>query len=139
MLEHFGGDLNGIKVALWGLAFKPETDDIREAPALYMLEALTAAGAEVVAFDPEAMDNVRERVGDRIQYVDRAMDAIVDADCLLICTEWAAFRTPDFDDMEARMKGKVIFDGRNLYEPSKLARMGWTYRSIGRSAQDMSS
>ena len=139
MKEHLGGDLNGIKVALWGLAFKPETDDIREAPALYMVEALTAAGAEVVAFDPEAMDNVRERVGDRIQYADRAMDAIVDADCLLICTEWAAFRTPDFDDMEARMKGKVIFDGRNLYEPSKLARMGWTYRSIGRSAQDMSS
>ena len=139
MQEHFGGDLNGIKVALWGLAFKPETDDIREAPALYMVEALTAAGAEVVAFDPEAMDNVRERLGDRIQYADRAMDAIVDADCLLICTEWAAFRTPDFDDMEARMKGKVIFDGRNLYEPSKLARMGWTYRSIGRSAQNMSS
>ena len=126
-------------MALWGLAFKPETDDIREAPALYMVEALTAAGAEVVAFDPEAMDNVRERVGDRIQYADRAMDAIIDADCLLICTEWAAFRTPDFDEVAARMKGKVIFDGRNLYEPSKLARMGWTYRSIGRPAQDMAS
>ena len=132
MLDHFGGDLSGVKVALWGLAFKPETDDIREAPALYMIDKLLAAGATVVAFDPEAMDNVRGQIGDRIQYVDRAMEAIVGADCLLICTEWAAFRTPDFSAMEAAMKGKVIFDGRNLYETSKLAKLGWTYRSIGR-------
>ena len=132
MLDHFGGDLSGVKVALWGLAFKPETDDIREAPALYMIDKLVAAGATVVAFDPEAMDNVRGQIGDRIQYVDRAMEAIVGADCLLICTEWAAFRTPDFSAMEAAMKGKVIFDGRNLYETSKLAKLGWTYRSIGR-------
>ena len=132
MLDHFGGDLSGVKVALWGLAFKPETDDIREAPALYMIDKLLAAGATVVAFDPEAMDNVRGQIGDRIKYVDRAMEAIVGADCLLICTEWAAFRTPDFSAMEAAMKGKVIFDGRNLYETSKLAKLGWTYRSIGR-------
>ena len=132
MLDHYGGDLKGVKVALWGLAFKPETDDIREAPSLYMIDKLVAAGAEIVAFDPEAMDNVRGRIGDRIQYADRAMEAIVGADCLLICTEWSAFRTPDFEFMETVMNGKVIFDGRNLYETSKLAKLGWTYRSIGR-------
>ena len=136
MLDHFGGDLNGVKVALWGLAFKPETDDIREAPSLYMIDKLVAAGAEVVAFDPEAMNNVRDRIGDRIQFADRAMEAIVGADCLLICTEWAAFRTPDFEVMETVMNGKVIFDGRNLYETSKLAKLGWTYRSIGRPTLD---
>ena len=132
MLDHYGGDLKGVKVALWGLAFKPETDDIREAPSLYMIDKLVAAGAEIVAFDPEAMDNVRGRIGDRIQYADRAMEAIVGADCLLICTEWSAFRTPNFEVMETVMNGKVIFDGRNLYETSKLAKLGWTYRSIGR-------
>ena len=136
MLDHYGGDLKGVKVALWGLAFKPETDDIREAPSLYMIDKLVAAGAEVVAFDPEAMDNVRGRIGDRIQYADRAMEAIVGADCLLICTEWAAFRTPDFEVMETVMNGKVIFDGRNLYETSKLAKLGWTYRSVGRPTLD---
>ena len=136
MLDHYGGDLNGVRVALWGLAFKPETDDIREAPSLYMIDKLVAAGAEVVAFDPEAMDNVRGHIGDRIQYADRAMEAIVGADCLLICTEWAAFRTPDFEVMETVMNGKVIFDGRNLYETSKLAKLGWTYRSIGRTTLD---
>ena len=136
MLNHYGGDLKGIKVALWGLAFKPETDDIREAPSLYMIDKLLDAGAEVVAFDPEAMDNVRGRLGDRIQFADRAMDAVEGADCLLICTEWAAFRTPNFEQMEQRMKAKVIFDGRNLYETAKLAREGWTYRSIGRPIQD---
>ena len=136
MLDHFGGDLNGVKVALWGLAFKPETDDIREAPSLYMIDKLVAAGAEIVAFDPEAMNNVRGRIGDRIQFADRAMEAIVGADCLLICTEWAAFRTPDFEVMETVMNGKVIFDGRNLYETSKLAKLGWTYRSVGRPTLD---
>lgn len=136
MRAHFGGDLKGVKVAVWGLAFKPETDDIREAPSLYMIDKLLEAGAEVVAFDPEAMNNVRARLADRIGYVDRAMNAIDGADCLLICTEWAQFRTPDFESMAAKMNGKVIFDGRNLYETSKLAKLGWTYRSIGRSSLD---
>ena len=136
MRAHFGGDLKGVKVAVWGLAFKPETDDIREAPSLYMIDKLLEAGAEVVAFDPEAMNNVRARLADRIGYVDRAMEAIDGADCLLICTEWAQFRTPDFESMAAKMNGKVIFDGRNLYETSKLAKLGWTYRSIGRSSLD---
>ena len=97
-----------------------------------MIDKLLAAGAEIVAFDPEAMDNVKQRLGDQITYASRAMDAVQGADCLLICTEWAAFRTPDFSELEARMKAKVIFDGRNLYETSKLAKLGWTYHSIGR-------
>ncbi|MGB1364599.1 MAG: UDP binding domain-containing protein, partial [Flavobacteriales bacterium] len=116
----------------WGLSFKPETDDIREAPSLYMIDKLLAEGAEVVAFDPEAMPNVQSRIGDSIQYAQQALDALDGADCLLICTEWAVFRNPDFAAMEARMRGKVIFDGRNLYNNAKMARAGWTYRSIGR-------
>ena len=132
MKGHFGGSLEGSKVAMWGLAFKPETDDIREAPSLYMIEKLLAAGAQIVAFDPEAMDNVKSKIGDVIDYKSREMDALNGADCLLICTEWAAFRTPDFNDMANRMNGKVIFDGRNLYDKGKMARLGWTYRSIGR-------
>ena len=136
MLSHFDGNLNGVKVALWGLAFKPETDDIREAPALYMIDNLLEAGAEVVAFDPEAMDNVKKRLGNRIQFAKRAMDAVQGADCLLICTEWAAFRTPDFEELERRMNANVIFDGRNLYDTEKLAKLGWTYQSIGRPTLD---
>ena len=132
MKAHFGGSLQGIKVAMWGLSFKPETDDIREAPSLYMIDKLLAEGAEVVAFDPEAMPNVQGRIGDSIQYAQQALDALDGADCLLICTEWAVFRNPDFAAMEARMRGKVIFDGRNLYNNAKMARAGWTYRSIGR-------
>jgi UDPglucose 6-dehydrogenase len=132
MKEHFGGSLQGIKVAIWGLSFKPETDDIREAPSLYMIDKLLTEGAEIVAFDPEAMPNVQGRIGDSIQYAQQALDALDGADCLLICTEWAVFRNPDFAAMEARMKGKVIFDGRNLYNNAKMARAGWTYRSIGR-------
>ena len=132
MKAHFGGSLQGIRVAMWGLSFKPETDDIREAPSLYMIDKLLTEGAEVVAFDPEAMPNVQGRIGDSIHYAQQALDALDGADCLLICTEWAVFRNPDFAAMEARMKGKVIFDGRNLYNNAKMARAGWTYRSIGR-------
>lgn len=132
MKAHFGGSLQGIRVAMWGLSFKPETDDIREAPSLYMIDKLLAEGAEVVAFDPEAMPNVQGRIGESIQYAQQALDALDGADCLLICTEWAVFRNPDFAAMEARMRGKVIFDGRNLYNNAKMARAGWTYRSIGR-------
>lgn len=139
MQAHYGGDLSGVKVALWGLAFKPETDDIREAPSLYMIDKLLAAGATVVAYDPEAMDNVRGRIGDRISYASSAMAALDGADCLLICTEWAQFRTPNFAEMEAKLRAKVIFDGRNLYETAKLAKMGWTYRSIGRPTPEQNA
>ena len=100
MRDYFKGDLKGKKIALWGLAFKPETDDIREAPALYMIDKLTAAGAEIVAFDPEAMDNVRKVTGDRIKYSDSPMGAIEGCDALLICTEWQVFRNPDFAQMK---------------------------------------
>ena len=101
--DYFKGDLKGKKIALWGLAFKPETDDIREAPALYMIDKLTAAGAQVVAFDPEAIDNVRGRIGDQIQYASDHMEALYGADALLICTEWQVFRNPNFEDVKSRL------------------------------------
>lgn len=133
MLDYFKQNLDGVKVALWGLAFKPETDDIREAPALYMIEKLLEAGATVVAFDPEAMNNVRGRLGDRIAYADSHMEALDGADALLICTEWQVFRNPDFKDMAARMNNSVIFDGRNIYDLEAMQEGGWYYKSIGRT------
>ncbi len=112
---YFNNDLKGKKIALWGLAFKPDTDDIREAPALYIIDELTKAGATVSAYDPEAMNNVRNLVGDKITYAMDEYDALRDADALLIATEWSLFRTPDFDKVTSLLKNKVIFDGRNLY------------------------
>ena len=131
--DYFGGDLKGKRIALWGLAFKPETDDIREAPALYMIDRLVAAGAEVIAFDPEAMENVRGRIGDKIQYADNHMDALDGADALLICTEWQVFRNPDIEAIKARLNAPVIFDGRNLYELDVMRELNFYYKSIGRS------
>jgi UDPglucose 6-dehydrogenase len=130
--DYFGGDLKGKRIALWGLAFKPETDDIREAPALYMIDRLVAAGAEVIAFDPEAMENVRGRIGDKIQYADNHMDALDGADALLICTEWQVFRNPDIEAIKARLNAPVIFDGRNLYELDGMRELNFHYKSIGR-------
>ena len=130
--EYFSGDLNGKKIALWGLAFKPNTDDIREAPALYMIDKLVNAGALVNAYDPEAMGNVKRRIGDKIAYSEDMYSALKDADALLICTEWSAFRNPDFDKISERLKEKVIFDGRNLYDLDKLQKLGYRYKSIGR-------
>ncbi|AEA44045.1 UDP-glucose dehydrogenase family protein [Fluviicola taffensis] len=129
----FRGDLKGKKIALWGLAFKPDTDDIREAPALYMIEALTKAGAHITGYDPEAMENVQKVIGDQISYTDNEYDALKDADALLICTEWGVFRNPDFDRMKLLMKDSVIFDGRNLFEISEMNKKGFYYSSIGRS------
>jgi UDPglucose 6-dehydrogenase len=131
--DYFRGDLKGKRIALWGLAFKPETDDIREAPALYMIDRLVAAGAEVIAFDPEAMENVRGRIGDKIQYADNHMDALDGADALLICTEWQVFRNPDIEAIKARLNAPVIFDGRNLYELDVMRELNFYYKSIGRS------
>lgn len=131
--DYFGGDLKGKRIALWGLAFKPETDDIREAPALYMIDRLVAAGAEVIAFDPEAMENVRGRIGDKIQYADNHMDALDGADALLICTEWQVFRNPDIEAIKVRLNAPVIFDGRNLYELDIMRELNFYYKSIGRS------
>ena len=133
MRDHFGGNLAGKRIALWGLAFKPETDDIREAPALYMIDRLVAAGAEVVAFDPEAMENVKGRIGDKIQYADNHMDALDGADALLICTEWQVFRNPDMKAVKERLKTPVIFDGRNLYDLDSMRELNVYYKSIGRS------
>ena len=130
--EYFGGDLKGKTFAMWGLAFKPYTDDIREAPALYNIDALLAAGANIKAYDPEAMPNVRELVGDKITYTDSPYEALKDADALVIMTEWPQFRTPEFEVMNGLLKNKVIFDGRNLYELGEIAEKGYTYYSIGR-------
>jgi UDPglucose 6-dehydrogenase len=132
MVQHFGGDLKGKKIAVWGLAFKPDTDDIREAPALYMIEKLLAAGATVTAFDPEAMDNVKAKLGDSIAFASNMMEAVQGADALLICTEWHAFRNPDVEKLKAALKGNVIFDGRNIYSPIDMAEIDFDYYSIGR-------
>ena len=132
ILKRFNGDLSGVRIALWGLAFKPETDDIREAPALYMIEKLLDAGATVCAFDPEAMDNVRGRIGDRIEFAEDQYAALGGADALLICTEWQVFRTPDFNKMKDALNNPIMFDGRNLYDVADMAKHGWEYTSIGR-------
>jgi UDPglucose 6-dehydrogenase len=129
---YFKFDLKGKHFALWGLAFKPNTDDIREAPALYLIDALLDAGATIAAFDPEAMPNVKRIVGDRITFVDRQYDALNDADALIIATEWSEFRTPDFEIIEKKLKNKVIFDGRNVFEVKQMKELGYHYDSIGR-------
>lgn len=130
--KYYNGDLKGKHFALWGLAFKPETDDIREAPALYIIDALVEAGATVTAFDPEGMKNVEQLIGDKITYAENQYDALKDADALLIVTEWSLFRTPDFAKVESLLKAKVIFDGRNLYDLDKMIDCGFYYNSIGR-------
>ena len=130
--QYFNNNVTGKKIALWGLAFKPNTDDIREAPALYLIEELLKAGASVAAFDPEAMKNVREVVGDKITFTENQYDALINCDALIIATEWSEFRTPDFDKMTERMKSKVIFDGRNVFDLSQMKELGFYYESIGR-------
>jgi len=132
--NHFGGNLNGKTIGIWGLAFKPETDDIREAPALYMIEKLLDAGAKIKAFDPEAMENVKQKIGDKIQFVEDMYNATQDTDALLICTEWSIFRTPNFSKLKEQMNDAVIFDGRNLYDIDEMTEAGFKYTSIGRTA-----
>jgi len=132
IMNHFGGDLKGKRIALWGLAFKPNTDDIREAPALYNIEKLIDKGATVVAYDPEAMDNVKNIMGDKIEYASNQYDALKNADALFIATEWSVFRNPDFDRVASLLNDKVIFDGRNLFEVDHMTELGFTYFSIGR-------
>ncbi len=130
--KYFAGDIKGKKFALWGLAFKPETDDIREAPALYIIDELLQAGATVSVFDPEAMPNVKALLGDKITYAADQYEAARDAEALLIVTEWSVFRTPDFELLTSLLKNKVIFDGRNLYDLQKMIDIGFYYNSIGR-------
>jgi UDPglucose 6-dehydrogenase len=130
--DFFKGDLKGKTIALWGLAFKPDTDDIREAPALYIINELLEEGATIVAFDPEAMENVKAKYGDKVTFVEDRDSALADADALVIATEWQVFRNPDFDLMAEKMNQKVIFDGRNLYDTQEMKELGFYYNSIGR-------
>lgn len=131
-LKNHYGDLGGKSFALWGLAFKPDTDDIREAPALYIIDALLAAGATITAFDPEAMENVKAIYGDKIAFVENQYEAITGKDALLIATEWGAFRNPDFDKIKSELKSPKIFDGRNLFDLEEMVGKGIYYESIGR-------
>ena len=129
---YFNNDLKGKHFALWGLAFKPNTDDIREAPALYIIKALTAAGATVTAYDPEAMPNVQAQIGHVANYANDQYSCLAGADALIIATEWSEFRTPDFEIIDSKLKNKVIFDGRNLFENKQIKELGYYYESIGR-------
>jgi len=130
--SYFKGDLKGKTIAVWGLAFKPYTDDIREAPALENIEALLEAGVNITVYDPEAMNNVKDILGDKITFCHTPYAALDDADALMIFTEWPQFRTPEFEKMSKLLKNKVVFDGRNLYELEQMREMGYTYFSIGR-------
>ncbi len=132
--RHFGDDLTGLVLAVWGLAFKPRTDDVREAPALILIEDLLESGAAVAAFDPKGMENARRILGDRIVYAPDAYSALEGADALVVVTEWNEFRFPDFARMQADLKQPVIFDGRNVYDPTTMYMEGFIYYSIGRPA-----
>ncbi|MBR9846112.1 MAG: UDP-glucose/GDP-mannose dehydrogenase family protein [Algicola sp.] len=132
ILSQYNNDLEGKTFAIWGLAFKPETDDIREAPALYMIDELLKRGAKLNVFDPEAMPNVKRKYGNQLHFANNMYDAITDVDALIICTEWSIFRTPNFSKLKAIMKSPMIFDGRNLYDIKDLENEGFNYVSIGR-------
>jgi UDPglucose 6-dehydrogenase len=131
--RHFGANLAGVTFAIWGLAFKPRTDDMRDAPSITVIEALLSAGAKVQAFDPEAMGEAKKIFGERIYYADRNYEALTDAVALLVLTEWNEFRRPDFSRIKELLKQPVIFDGRNLYDPVDIRKLGFQYYSIGRN------
>jgi UDPglucose 6-dehydrogenase len=130
--KHYNNSLKGKTIAVWGLAFKPQTDDIREAPALENINIFLEEGATVNVHDPEAMNNVKKVLGDKIKYFDNPYDTVKGADCLFIATEWSEFRTPDFEKLASLMKEKLIFDGRNVYDLDFIKDKGFTYYSIGR-------
>ena len=132
VLEYFGDDLSGLKLGIWGLSFKPETDDIREAPSLTTIDGLLEHKAELVVYDPEAMNNIKEIFGEQISFTTNAYDVLDEIDALLILTEWPIFRTPNFAEMKKRMKEHVIFDGRNVYDIDVMKKEGFYYSSIGR-------
>ncbi len=136
IFSHFGTkDLTGRQFGIWGLAFKPRTDDLREAPALDVIDGLLDAGARVKAYDPEAMDNARRRYGDRVQFFHSDYECAEGSDALVIMTEWSQFRRPDFDALAEKLKSPLIFDGRNLYDPERLAARGFVYYAIGRGVR----
>lgn len=130
--EVLGENLEGKKLAVWGLAFKPNTDDIREAPALYIIDILLKAGAQISAYDPEAMENVKEIFGERVRFASDQYEPLDNADGLIVCTEWSVFRSPDYDRIKTMMKNNLVFDGRNVFEPSSMKERGFDYYSIGR-------
>lgn len=130
--QHFGGNLKGKTIALWGLSFKPHTDDMREAPSLVIIEQLLGAGAKVKAYDPVAMEEAKRHLGDKINYTKDQYEAVIDADALAVITEWPEFRMPNYKVLEKLMQNKLIFDGRNIYEPVEMQEYGFTYYSIGR-------
>jgi UDPglucose 6-dehydrogenase len=131
---HFKGELAGRRFAVWGVAFKPNTDDVREAPSFYVVERFLELGASVAVFDPEAMGGARERFGDRIDYAQSSYGALQGADALVVVTEWNEFRKPDFGLMKSLLKAPVVFDGRNIYDPRKMRDLGFLYHSVGRKA-----
>ncbi len=130
--RRFGDDLKNRTISVWGLAFKPNTDDMREAPSINLITSLLEVGAKVQAYDPEAMDEARKIFGDKIQYFDRSYDALADADALVIMTEWNEFRRPNFDRIKEHLAQHIIFDGRNLFEPKRMKELGFEYEGIGR-------
>jgi UDPglucose 6-dehydrogenase len=132
ILKYFNNDLKGKKIGMWGLAFKPETDDIREAPALDIIAELLELGAEITAFDPEAMENVQRKLGDSINYAPSMYEALEEAEALVICTEWGVFRTPNYAMIKKKLRNPAIFDGRNLYDIQEMKSEGFHYESIGR-------
>jgi UDPglucose 6-dehydrogenase len=132
VIERFGDDLSGCRFAIWGLAFKPRTDDIREAPALVIIRELLDRGASIRAFDPKAVDNMRGVFGDGVEFTGEGYEALAEADALIVVTEWNEFRFPDFERIKRSLRQPVVFDGRNVYEPETMAEHGFEYYSIGR-------
>lgn len=135
--NYFNNDLKGKTIAVWGLAFKPETDDIREAPSIDMMNALLESGSKLQVYDPEAMDNIKKLFGEKLFYYESMYEALEDADALLICTEWSIFRTPDYNRLKQLLNNPIVFDGRNLYNVSDMKEEGFTYVSIGRKAVNL--
>ncbi len=136
IIERFGGSLSGKKIAIWGLSFKAQTDDVRESPAHSVINGLLEAGAEIFAFDPEAIETTRAVYGDKLNYGSDPYDVLTDADALAVCTEWHEFRRPDYDRVRELMKNPLVFDGRNLFRPEKMKQFGWEYYSIGRPSSE---
>jgi UDPglucose 6-dehydrogenase len=132
--SYFKGKLKGKTIAMWGLSFKPETDDMREAPALVLIDKFLEAGCQIKAYDPEAMNETRRRIGEIIEYTKEPYDALIDADCLLLVTEWKEFRMPDMAVMKKYLKNHVIFDGRNIYDAKEIKEAGFEYFGIGINA-----
>jgi len=133
--NYFNGDLKGKTIAIWGLAFKPNTDDMREAPALVFIEQVLAAGANVVAYDPVAIPETKRKIGDSIGYVNDQYEAVIDADALVLLTEWNEFRVPKYKIMAKLMKNHVVFDGRNIYDAEEMAEVGFKYFGMGRKVR----